>query len=50
MGVFQQTLCSKEIAAITMTLPQSVDTARSRIRKKLGLGQEDNLTDYLAKL
>lgn len=43
-------LCSKEIGAITMTKSESVDTARSRIRKKLGLNQDENLTDYLSGL
>lgn len=43
-------MSSKEIAAITMTHPESVDTARSRIRKKLGLDKDENLTDFLNRL
>ncbi len=39
-------LSSKEIAAITSTLPESVDTARSRIRKKLNLGKDENLIEF----
>ncbi|NCA76789.1 MAG: tetratricopeptide repeat protein [Alphaproteobacteria bacterium] len=43
-------LSSKEIAAITMTQPESVDTTRSRIRKKLGLLKDENLSDFLKKI
>ena len=43
-------MSSKEIAAITMTLPESVDTTRSRIRKKLGLEKDENLSEFLNKL
>jgi len=43
-------MSSKEIAAITMTHPESVDTARSRIRKKLGLEKDENLTEFLNRL
>jgi len=43
-------MSSKEIAAITMTHPESVDTTRSRIRKKLGLEKDENLSEFLNKL
>jgi len=43
-------MSSKEIASITMTLPESVDTTRSRIRKKLGLEKDENLSEFLNKL
>ena len=38
---------SKQIAILTSTEPQSVDVARSRLRKKLGLSPEQNLLDFL---
>ncbi len=40
-------MSSKEIASITMVRPESVDTARSRLRKKLGLSSDDKLFDFL---
>ncbi len=43
-------MSSKEIAAITMTRCESVDTGRSRLRKKLGLTGDDNLFEFLNKL
>jgi len=43
-------MSSKEIATITMIRPESVDTARSRLRKKLGLSSDDNLSGFLKKL
>jgi len=43
-------MSSKEIASITMTLPESVDTTRSHIRKKLGLEKDENLSEFLNKL
>ena len=43
-------MSSKEIAAITMTHPESVDTTRSRIRKKLGLEKDENLSEFLNRL
>lgn len=39
-------LSSKEIASITMTQSDSVDTARSRLRKKLGISSDQNLTEF----
>ena len=43
-------MSSKEIAAITMTLPESIDTARSRLRKKFGLLKDENFSEFLNKL
>lgn len=43
-------MSSKEIAAITMTQPESVDTTRSHIRKKLGLVKDENLSEFLKKI
>ena len=42
-------MSSKEIASITMTLPESIDTSRSRIRKKLCLEKDENLSEFLNK-
>jgi len=43
-------LSSKDIAEMTFTNPQSVDVARYRLRKKLNLSSEDNLTNFLITL
>lgn len=43
-------LSTKDIAAITFQNPQSIDMARYRLRKKLNLQQEDNLTDFLMNI
>ncbi|NCC55596.1 MAG: hypothetical protein EOM11_08985 [Erysipelotrichia bacterium] len=43
-------LSSKEIAAITLTKPESIDTARSRIRKKLNISKDDNLIEFLRRV
>lgn len=40
-------LSSKDIAILTFQNPQSVDVARYRLRKKLNLANEENLTDFL---
>jgi DNA-binding CsgD family transcriptional regulator len=40
-------LSSKEIAPLFNISVRGVETVRYRIRKKLLLGREDNLTDYL---
>ncbi len=40
-------LTSKDIAALTFQNPQSVDVARYRLRKKLNLVNDENLTDFL---
>ena len=40
-------LTSKDIAALTFQNPQSVDVARYRLRKKLNLINDENLTDFL---
>ena len=43
-------MSSKEIAAITRVRSESVDTARSRLRKKLALMNDDSLFDFLKGL
>jgi tetratricopeptide (TPR) repeat protein/DNA-binding CsgD family transcriptional regulator len=43
-------MSSKEIAALTSTSSKSVDTSRSRLRKKLGLKNEENLFHFLNSL
>lgn len=40
----------KEVAAILGIAPESVKTARYRLRKKFGLGREDNLLDYIMQM
>lgn len=43
-------MSSKEIAAISMIRAASVDTSRSRLRKKLGLKSDDDLFKFLNEL
>ncbi len=43
-------LSTKEIAEITGLLPKSIDNARSKIRKKLELGTQENLSEFLLKV
>lgn len=43
-------LSSKEISGITQQSVHSIDVARSRLRKKLELNQETNITNYLMQL
>ncbi len=43
-------LSSKEISGITQQSIHSIDVARSRLRKKLELGSETNITNYLMQL
>ena len=38
---------TKEIAAITYQTTNSIDTARSRLRQKLGISKDDNLVAFL---
>lgn len=40
-------LSTKEIAKVTYQNPESINTARYRLRKKLGLGRETNLVSFL---
>jgi DNA-binding CsgD family transcriptional regulator len=40
----------KEAATVMGISPESVKTARYRLRKKLGLGKEDNLVEYVISL
>jgi PAS domain S-box-containing protein len=41
---------SKEIASLTQNSPESIHVSRSRLRKKLGLAQNANLSTYLDQL
>ncbi|HNP98308.1 MAG TPA: LuxR C-terminal-related transcriptional regulator, partial [Bacteroidia bacterium] len=43
-------LSIKEMAGILNISPDSVKTARYRLRKKLQLNSEDNLTEFILKL
>ena len=43
-------LLTKEVAKILLVDPRSVQTARYRIKKKLELGENDDLRDYLLKV
>ncbi len=43
-------LTIKEMAAILGISPDSVKTARYRLRKKLELNTEENLTDFMLQL
>lgn len=43
-------LSSKEIAGITFREVRSVETSRTRLRKKMGLDSEENLFDYIIGL
>ena len=43
-------ISTKDIAAITFQNPQSIDTARYRLRKKLNLDADENLVDFLLRL
>ena len=40
-------MTTKDISAITFQIPDSIKTARSRLRKKLGLPQEANIIAFL---
>lgn len=42
-------LSSKEIASLLNMSVRSVETSRYRLRKKMGLEREDNLSDYLQR-
>ena len=48
--LLRMNLSSKEIANITFQEPNSIDVARYRLRQKLGMGKEDNLTNFLNSL
>lgn len=43
-------MTTKDISSITFQLPDSIKTARSRLRKKLGLPQEANIISFLENL
>ncbi len=46
----RQGLSSKEIAEITFREPRSIDMARSRLRKKIGLPREQDLITFFAAI
>ncbi|WP_440880816.1 transcriptional regulator [Tenacibaculum sp. C7A-26P2] len=43
-------LKSKEVAQLINVSPRSVETARYRVKKKIGLDKEENLYDFLSNL
>ena len=49
-ALIKMNLSIKEMAAILNISPDSVKTARYRLRKKLQLNTEDNLTDFMLQL
>jgi len=49
-GLLRMNLTSKDIAQIIFQEASSVDVARYRLRQKLGLNKDDNLTTFLSKL
>lgn len=49
-ALIKMNLSIKEMAAILNISPDSVKTARYRLRKKLQLNTEDNLTDFILRL
>lgn len=49
-ALIKMNLSIKEMAAILNISPDSVKTARYRLRKKLQLNTEDNLTDFILSL
>ncbi len=49
-ALIKMNLSSKEMAAILNISPDSVKTARYRLRKKLNLNTEDNLTEFILNL
>lgn len=49
-ALIKMNLSSKEMASILNISPDSVKTARYRLRKKLNLNTEDNLTDFILNL
>ena len=49
-GLIKLGLSSKEIAGLMGIGTDSVNTSRSRIRKKINLNREDNLVEYLQKI
>ena len=49
-ALIKMNLSIKEMAGILNISPDSVKTARYRLRKKLQLNTEDNLTDFILNL
>jgi DNA-binding CsgD family transcriptional regulator len=52
LGAFLRlNMTTKEIAAITGQMPRSIDVARTRLRKKLNLTNEDvGLVEFLSSI
>jgi DNA-binding CsgD family transcriptional regulator len=48
-GFIKLGMSSKEISLLTQNTTESVDVARSRLRKKMNLQKSDNLTSFLSK-
>ena len=49
-GFLCSNLKSKEVAQLINVSPRSVETARYRVKKKIGLDKEENLYDFLSNL
>lgn len=49
-ALLRMNMSSKEIAQLTFQEPSSIDVARYRLRKKLGLGKNDNLVKFIVNL
>lgn len=49
-ALLRQGLSSKEISEITFREPRSIDMARSRLRKKIGLPKEQDLVTFFAAI
>ena len=49
-SLLKMNLSSKEIANLTFQEPSSVDVARYRLRQKLGLDKDENLTSFIMTL
>ncbi len=47
---FRLNLSSKEIASITFKSPNTIKTARKRLRKKLNISTETNLVSFISKI
>jgi DNA-binding CsgD family transcriptional regulator len=43
-------MSSKEIASLMNITPRAIENNRYKLRKKIGLGQGDNLVDYIMKI
>jgi DNA-binding CsgD family transcriptional regulator len=43
-------MCTKEIAAITFQTPNSIDVAKHRLRKKIGIETDEDFSSFLISL